>query len=75
MRHASSSSFTHYILTLAFLSKGLMMNFLSLNETFLISLQGKPIFGVSLEGNEVPVIQLGILHVNGLIFVQTLEAV
>lgn len=27
---------------------GLMMNFLSLKETFLISLQGNPIFGVSL---------------------------
>lgn len=33
-----------------------MVNFLSLNETFLISLQGKPIFGVSLEGEEVPFI-------------------
>lgn len=75
MRHASSPSSTHYILTLAFLSKGLMMNFLSLNETFLISLQGKPIFGVSLEGKDVPVIQLGTLHVNALIFLQTLEAV
>lgn len=28
---------------------GLMTNFLSLNEMFLISLQGKPILGVSLQ--------------------------
>lgn len=33
----------------AFLSMGLMTNFLSLKEIFLISLQGKPIFGVSLQ--------------------------
>lgn len=36
------------LLTGDFLSIGLMMNFLSLKEMFLISLQGKPIFGVSL---------------------------
>lgn len=36
------------ILTGDFLSMGLMTNFLSLKEMFLISLQGKPIFGVSL---------------------------
>lgn len=35
-------------LTGAFLSMGLMTNFLSLKEMFLISLQGKPIFGVNL---------------------------
>lgn len=35
-------------LTGAFLSIGLMTNFLSLKEIFLISLQGKPILGVSL---------------------------
>lgn len=39
----------HASLTGAFLSIGLMTNFLSLKETFRISLQGKPIFGVSLE--------------------------
>lgn len=33
----------------AFLSMGLMTNFLSLKEIFLISLQGKPIFGVNLQ--------------------------
>lgn len=32
----------------AFLSMGLMTNFLSLKEMFLISLQGKPILGVIL---------------------------
>lgn len=37
-------------LTGAFLSMGLMTNFLSLKEMFRISLQGKPIFGVSLGG-------------------------
>lgn len=37
------------LLTGDFLSMGLMMNFLSLKEMFLISLQGKPIFGVSLK--------------------------
>lgn len=37
------------LLTGAFLSIGLMTNFLSLNEMFLISLQGKPIFGVNLK--------------------------
>lgn len=31
---------------------GLMMNFLSLKDTFLISLQGNPIFGVSLMDGE-----------------------
>lgn len=35
-------------LTGAFLSMGLMTNFLSLKEMFLISLHGKPIFGVNL---------------------------
>jgi hypothetical protein len=35
-------------LTGAFLSMGLMTNFLSLKELFLFSLQGKPIFGVNL---------------------------
>lgn len=39
---------SHHILTAAFI-KGLMMNFLSLKETFLTSLQGNPIFGLSLE--------------------------
>lgn len=40
-------------LTGAFLSMGFMMNFLSLKEMFLISLQGNPIFGVSLRtGNQ-----------------------
>lgn len=38
-------------LTGAFLSIGLMTNFLSLKEMFRISLQGKPIFGVNL--NEI----------------------
>lgn len=37
-------------LTGAFLSMGLMTNFLSLKEMFLISLQGKPIFGDNLRG-------------------------
>ena len=37
------------LLTGAFLSIGLITNFLSLNEIFLISLQGNPIFGVSLQ--------------------------
>lgn len=37
------------ILTGAFLSIGFITNFLSLKEMFLISLQGNPIFGVSLE--------------------------
>lgn len=37
------------LLTGAFLSIGLITNFLSLNEMFLISLQGNPIFGVSLQ--------------------------
>lgn len=36
-------------LTGAFLSIGLMTNFLSLKEMFRISLQGKPIFGVNLK--------------------------
>ena len=36
-------------LTGAFLSIGLMINFLSLKEMFLISLQGNPILGVSLD--------------------------
>lgn len=40
------------ILTGDFLSMGLMTNFLSLKEMFLISLQGKPIFGVSLRKRE-----------------------
>lgn len=35
-------------LTGAFLSIGLIINFLSLKEMFLISLQGNPILGVSL---------------------------
>lgn len=39
-------------LTLDFLSMGLMVNFLSLNEIFRISLQGNPILGVSLEDGE-----------------------
>lgn len=37
------------LLTGAFLSIGLITNFLSLKEIFLISLQGNPIFGVSLQ--------------------------
>lgn len=37
------------LLTGAFLSIGFITNFLSLNEIFLISLQGKPIFGVNLK--------------------------
>lgn len=36
-------------LTGAFLSMGLMTNFLSLKEMFRISLQGNPIFGVNLD--------------------------
>ena len=36
-------------LTGAFLSIGLIINFLSLKEMFLISLQGNPILGVSLK--------------------------
>lgn len=42
----------HELLTFDFLSIGLMMNFLSLKEMFLISLQGNPIFGDSLEDGE-----------------------
>lgn len=41
------------ILTGAFLSIGFITNFLSLKEMFLISLQGNPIFGVSLERTEI----------------------
>lgn len=41
------------ILTGAFLSMGLMTNFLSLNEMFLISLQGKPILGVNLQKKKI----------------------
>lgn len=41
------------LLTGAFLSIGFMTNFLSLKEMFLISLQGKPILGVSLQREEV----------------------
>lgn len=41
------------ILTGAFLSIGLMTNFLSLKEMFRISLQGKPIFGVNLKMTKV----------------------
>lgn len=37
------------ILTGAFLSIGFITNFLSLNEIFRISLQGKPILGVNLK--------------------------
>lgn len=37
------------LLTGAFLSIGFITNFLSLNEIFLISLQGKPILGVNLK--------------------------
>lgn len=40
------------LLTGAFLSIGFMTNFLSLKEMFLISLQGKPILGVSLQRKE-----------------------
>lgn len=40
-------------LTGAFLSIGFMTNFLSLKEMFLISLQGKPILGVSLQREKV----------------------
>lgn len=39
----------NWTLTGAFLSIGLMTNFLSLKEMFRISLQGKPILGVSLK--------------------------
>ena len=39
----------NFTLTGAFLSIGLMPNFLSLKEMFRISLQGKPIFGVNLK--------------------------
>lgn len=41
------------LLTGAFLSIGFMTNFLSLKEMFLISLQGKPILGVSLQREKV----------------------
>ena len=41
------------ILTGAFLSLGFIMNFLSLNEMFLISLHGKPILGVNLQTTEL----------------------
>ena len=42
-----------YQLTGAFLSIGLIVNFLSLKDMFLISLHGKPILGVNLkEWNE-----------------------
>ena len=37
------------VLTGAFLSIGLITNFLSLKDIFLISLHGKPIFGVNLQ--------------------------
>lgn len=40
---------TYFTLTGAFLSIGLMTNFLSLKEMLRISLQGKPIFGVNLK--------------------------
>jgi len=43
---------TRRTLTGAFLSIGLMTNFLSLKEMFRISLQGKPIFGVNLREDE-----------------------
>lgn len=42
-----------HVLTGAFLSMGLMTNFLSLNEMFLISLQGKPILGVNLQKKKI----------------------
>ena len=51
----SGKSYEHKsrLLTGAFLSMGLMMNFLSLNEMFLISLQGNPILGVNLKEKKV----------------------
>lgn len=42
----------YVVLTGAFLSIGLMTNFLSLNEMLRISLQGKPILGVNLFRNK-----------------------
>ena len=46
-------------LTGDFLSMGLIMNFLSLKEIFLISLHGKPILGVNLkEHNDKQTIKL-----------------
>lgn len=46
---------TIFQLTGAFLSIGLMINFLSLKEMFLISLQGNPILGVSLDTKNVKI--------------------
>lgn len=46
-------------LTGDFLSMGFMTNFLSLKEMFLISLQGKPIFGVNLKKGDKWVIREG----------------
>lgn len=49
VRHyACKLNMDNTILTGAFLSMGLITNFLSLNDMFLISLQGKPILGVNL---------------------------
>lgn len=50
-RHKGRLFYT--LLTGAFLSIGFMTNFLSLKEMFLISLQGKPILGVSLQREKV----------------------
>lgn len=48
-KYTYKHSYTIAVLTGAFLSMGLMTNFLSLKEIFLMSLHGNPIFGVSLE--------------------------
>lgn len=45
----TENTYNRILLTGAFLSIGFITNFLSLNEIFLISLQGKPIFGVNLK--------------------------
>jgi hypothetical protein len=44
------------LLTGAFLSIGFITNFLSLNEIFRISLQGKPILGVNLKKQNIPLV-------------------
>lgn len=51
-------------LTGAFLSMGLMTNFLSLKEMLRISLQGKPIFGVSLRKGTKKIEMLIKFHLN-----------
>ena len=50
------------LLTGAFLSIGLITNFLSLKEIFLMSLQGKPIFGVNLQEKNHKHIYIYLFH-------------